>query len=836
MFSLKLPLEKLAIQLSQFGLIYILISSGSTTLAQVSPDATLSTEIKTANNSDFFVTGGTTAKTNLFHSFNSLSIPNNGSLTYLNPASIQNVISRVTGKSISNINGLVKAQGNANLILINPNGISFGPNSSINIGGSLLFSTANSLLFEDGTIFSSLTDQKNGKSTSSSLIALRFGRETGKITNESRSGIQVNTGKSLALLGGNLEIRGGKLLAPSGKILLGAVGPNNTVGIDFSLDDLNINFDNVDTFSDIFISSVPESADNINRSTISVTNIGPRGQGASGSIESASKRIFVSGGSQFLALNAGMNKGGDISINASEGVFLSGGAKSQGIFFSSGFFANTISGDSGDIRIETKALEIDNGASITTNSFSPSFGKSGNIDVSASDYIKISGVSNVERSTPSGLSTLSQVTGASGDLNITTSSLNIVNGGLISASTAGSGTGGRVTVKSKNVRLSGTSPNNEFSSSIRSTSLSSGSAGKLNVSADNLIILEGAAITTSTFGSGDAGSIKLSVVNEIYLRGQDSGIFANASLDSSGAGGSINIDPKVVTILNGAAIGVNSDGSGPGGNIDLVSGKLILSNQGLISASSATNQGGNITLKLDDFLLMRGQSTISASSGNNSNPGSGGNISISADYVVAEPNSNSDITANSFSDLGGKIKITARRSLFGFKSRTLADLQRLKPNIPNPQPSDLPSNDVTAFSQTGGADFDGQITIDSPNVDPSENLSDQPEVVERPQEIAEGCRPGQSLGNSTFIHVGRGGLPSSPNGTQTPTTVWRDLRAHYLQPSYANSTDTLPMSLTSRVGPDIVEAKGWSKDSQGRIYLTANVPQPTQSPQPIATC
>ncbi|UJB68962.1 hypothetical protein HRE53_21400 [Acaryochloris sp. 'Moss Beach'] len=79
-------------------------------------------------------------------------------------------------------------------------------------------------------------------------------------------------------------------------------------------------------------------------------------------------------------------------------------------------------------------------------------------------------------------------------------------------------------------------------------------------------------------------------------------------------------------------------------------------------------------------------------------------------------------------------------------------------------------------------------------------------------------------------------FPPGPHEAQTPSTVWKDLRAHNLQPSYATATDTLPTFLTSKVGPDIVEAKGWTKDSQGRIYLTANIPQPTQSPQPIATC
>lgn len=108
----------------------------SMAIAQVVEDNTLSTEVNTENNRDFTIDAGERRGNNLFHSFAEFSIPNNGSVFFNNATTIQNIISCVTGSSVSNINGLIQSNGTANLFLINPNGIIFGENASLNIGGS----------------------------------------------------------------------------------------------------------------------------------------------------------------------------------------------------------------------------------------------------------------------------------------------------------------------------------------------------------------------------------------------------------------------------------------------------------------------------------------------------------------------------------------------------------------------------------------------------------------------------------------------------------------------------------------------------------------------------
>jgi filamentous hemagglutinin family protein len=95
--------------------------------AQVIPDGTLPTAVTTPNNLDFTINGGTRSGNNLFHSFSQLSVPTGGSALFNNATDIQTIFARVTGGSASNIDGLLKANGNASLFLLNPRGFYLVP-------------------------------------------------------------------------------------------------------------------------------------------------------------------------------------------------------------------------------------------------------------------------------------------------------------------------------------------------------------------------------------------------------------------------------------------------------------------------------------------------------------------------------------------------------------------------------------------------------------------------------------------------------------------------------------------------------------------------------------
>ncbi|KAM3102293.1 filamentous hemagglutinin N-terminal domain-containing protein [Phormidesmis sp. 146-12] len=139
--------------------------------AQVVPDQTLpvgersvvtdiSSRSQVSGDLNSQINGGAIRETNLFHSFQQFSIPTGGGASFNNPANITNILTRVTGSNVPNIDGLIRANGTANLFLINPNGIVFGANARLELGGSFLASTAEGLKFDNEFKFSATSFQR----------------------------------------------------------------------------------------------------------------------------------------------------------------------------------------------------------------------------------------------------------------------------------------------------------------------------------------------------------------------------------------------------------------------------------------------------------------------------------------------------------------------------------------------------------------------------------------------------------------------------------------------------------------------------------------------------
>lgn len=285
--------------------------------AQITPDATLPNPSVVTGNPLFTITGGTTANNNLFHSFSQFSLPTGSTAFFNNALSIQNILVRVTGSSISNIDGTIQANGSANLFLLNPNGIIFGQNARLNIGGSFLGTTANSVRFLDGTEFRA---NASTQITSPLLLVsvpsgLQFsGLTNGAITAQGngngldfappdfleilRSGnpsLNVASGRTLALVGGDVTLTGANLTADSGRIELGSVQGNGFVGITQTASGWLLNYDNAPNLGNIRLEQAAMADTSGN---------------AGGSIQVQGRTVTLNDGSALLASTLGSGNAG----------------------------------------------------------------------------------------------------------------------------------------------------------------------------------------------------------------------------------------------------------------------------------------------------------------------------------------------------------------------------------------------------------------------------------------------------------------------------------------------------------------------------------------------
>jgi filamentous hemagglutinin family protein len=582
-----------------------------------------------------------------------------------------------------------------------------------------------------------------------------------------------------------------------------------------------------------------------------VSNVEPGAVGNGGDIRITTRKLSLTGGTQLTAsvLPGGQGSGGSILVNASESVSLSGFSKTQG--FSSGLFTSTQEaaiGQAGNITVNTDVFRITDGATvnaqtlnqndggnitinattfeaasggqiITTTSNS---GNAGNITLNVTDRVTISGSDptypdrlnnpNFEpgavqnEGAASGLfaSTRPSSTGLGGAISIANpGQLTVQNGARISASSEGQGSPGLIDINAGTIRL-------ETSGSISSTLGSEAtSGGAVIVNARTFTASNGGNVstTTSSTRNGNAGNIIFRILDDLTLTGAGSGIFANTNPGSNGAGGDIDIDPQAVTIADGAHISVDGRGQGNAGNIRLQARSLTL-NQGTISATTTSGEGGNLFLEVRDLLLLRNNSQISTNAGGT---GNGGNITIAAQFIVANPFENSDITANAFAGRGGNINITTK-GIFGIEPRV-----RL-----------TPLSDITASSELG---VSGTIAINSPEVDPSRDTAELPETFEAPP-ILQGCQVRGPHTASSFVDVGRGGLPPNPAETLSDQAVWQDLRpltpaASDRSPATHRQSQWHSQPVAANVTEPIVEAQGWVVNANGQVVLTAEAPTAT---------
>ncbi|MEB3220197.1 MAG: filamentous hemagglutinin N-terminal domain-containing protein [Nostocales cyanobacterium 94392] len=191
-----------------FGLSVIFsLSSVIEVKAQLVPDNTLGKENSIVTPTKLLqrIDGGAIRGSNLFHSFKEFNIDNGKSVYFSNPSTIQNILTRVTGENPSNIFGKLGVLGNANLFLLNPNGIIFGENARLDISGSFSATTSASILFDNGFEFSATNPNNVPLLKLNITPGLQYPRNQQEdISNQGN----LTVGKDLNLIGKNLDLTG----------------------------------------------------------------------------------------------------------------------------------------------------------------------------------------------------------------------------------------------------------------------------------------------------------------------------------------------------------------------------------------------------------------------------------------------------------------------------------------------------------------------------------------------------------------------------------------------------------------------------------------------------
>ena len=827
-------MKRILPQLFQAGcLVFCSLFVSVSVSAQIAADGTTSTEVTTNDSNNFNINAGDRVGSNLFHSFSDFSVPTGGSASFNNALDVDNIINRVTGGNISNIDGLLRANGSANLFLINPAGIIFGAGARLNIGGSFLGSTADSILFPEGE-FSAVDLDNPPLLTINAPIGLGIRNNPGDIINQSVSnngaGLQVPLGESITLVGGDINLAGGNIFAPGGRVELGGLSAAGEISI-------NPNGE----------LSFPSD---IERADINLTNqaaVDVRADGG-GFINFNARNLTLSEQSQLLTgiaenISSSDAQPGDITINATESVRLIGTTLNlnelipltaiviSGTVTTSNLEILTGIISEGDITINTPNLLLQNGAFLGSTVFAnnnTSIEGAGDIIISNSQQVEVTG---------SFITTLANrnTETRAGDITINTERLLVKEGAAIASATFGNGDGGEININaSESIEVTTTLADAIIPTIITSNSIfGQGTAGDINIDTGNLIVREGGAISSDSGGEIFIGENQ-DIGNVFAPSDLQIGSEGNIFLIQGGSAGNLEIKADSIEITGrsignqfSSALTSESTTSASAGNINIDTNELIISDSAEVRVGSTlTGEGGNIDIQTNS-LTLENEALISAQANESAD---GGNIDIDAEFIIAFPNQNNDIVANAEQGTGGSINIITE-GIFGLEERSSEPANN--------------TNDIDASSDFG---LDGTVSINTPDVGTLQELIEVPGVVEPEILGANACSGGES-GASSLAIAGKGGTPPIPtepltadaliiDGINVTTDIKTDEEIREEEEKNKSRSDFVPteaeenetkerkfVTMIKREEPfkldEIVPARGMIIKENGDVILTA---------------
>jgi len=573
--------------------------------AQIATDGTLGAATALAGpNFAIPASLGRQAGANLFHSFATFGVPTGGSATFSGPAGVGNVISRVTGGSASSIDGTLRSTiAGANLFLINPSGILFGPNASLDLTGSFHASTASYLKFADGVRFDAMATVPAQLSIAAPE-AFGFLEPKGEIV-LAGTALDMAAGRGLSFTGGSIRVDGASLRTRAADLRLAAVAagelPLGTAAAalaDTVFGRVEIARAQVRTQSSgalapgrlVIRGGEIAIADSLVRSTNAAPADAPP-------VELIATGDLQYSGGQLLANTQGLGRGADIVARGAN-VTVDRAALVQSW--------TTARGSAGDIDMAARgalavvaAPEDPDYTAIYAVSFAP--GPGGAIRLSG-DRVAVD--SAVVMSQTSG-------DGAGGPVSLSAREIDLKAGALVAtyATDGSTGTGGELKLAAtERVLLEGKDWTDYFTRAA-TWNAGTGRAGDLVVEAPSVFVRESANLRSEVFASGRGGDIVVRASRRLEVDGTrgEAGIVSPTWYGSAGDGGNITLEAPDILFDGPALIWAPTGGAGNTGSIRIRTHDIEIRSGASIFTDVApwsTGQGGNVSLEGTGTLTM----------------------------------------------------------------------------------------------------------------------------------------------------------------------------------------------------------------------------------------
>ncbi len=646
--------------------------SGGGAIAQnaIVPDGTTDSIIEPFNSDIDVISGGFINESNLLHSFREFNIgEGRGAYFYTEPSNIENIFSRITGNNPSEILGVLGTFGNSvpDVWLINPNGILFGPNSQLDLGGSFLATTADEVQIEGiGTIaVSAITDNSDVLRIDSSAFIFNRDNPNARIINQSQSplssspsiplsgfddyaGLEVSPGQTIGLISRDISLQGGGLNTLHGNIFLRAV------------EDIELNNGATIQAGNILIDTNRLSVEDGSQLLTQFTD--PR--------ISEYISYFSEGGSTAFSIDPDDSlqrvvpvEIGDVFISARESVNISGASADGQHSSRIGTGAVGALRTGGNITLETDRLTISGGGQITSDYLSVSDGNEGGgtTDIDSS-LVEITGSYIVPENANSDVTERfsgirvgsSIIDPGDGSVQIRSEEFNLLEGARVfvdlSERKFSENTPffpGEINIESNSVLISGVSERSARSVLSAGGFFFDGKTTPITITSNSLTVRDGAGILGQDININLSETLLLeddSIVSSpnvslsggtVTLREQ---AIVSANQQGYGSSGDISINVDQLNILDSAQLSASIDRPGSGGSIDInardavnIVGDIDSARPSSIrAATDGPGTGGQVAIRTRQLNIQNGSRIVASLNGG----GTGGSVVIEAEESV----------------------------------------------------------------------------------------------------------------------------------------------------------------------------------------------------------